>query len=222
MATITILKFWTGTEKNAKGETAPVDWVRWRPPLIDGQPSKSANEEKVRRLDPKNVRIPEGAEPGEKIKHMEAMWSVIGPAYDAWKAGNGIPDNGTPIGIWPAIDPDTADTLRMAGYRTIEAIAELKDYEAIKLPVGNGRELPKLAQLYLEGQDTAAAAAREQGKDARIAALEARLAEMDKGAADNEVDDLRVKLDGLGVAYDKRYGAPKLREILAGFEAEAA
>ena len=62
-------------------------------------------------------------------------------------------------------------------------------------------------------------------KDAQLAAMAERLASMEalleqrttpEAAPDAEVAELRAELDAKGIAYDKRWAAPKLRQALAG------
>jgi len=102
---------------------------------------------------------------------MTARWSVIEPAYKAWKAGTEIPENGTPLAAWSGVSPDIATLLRNMSIRTVEDVRDMSESAFTKLPVPNARKLPQLAREFLEGADSAT-------KDARIADMEERMAAM--------------------------------------------
>lgn len=99
---------------------------------------------------------------------MLARWTVIGPAYDAWKDGTEIPENGTPLAAWSGVSPDIAELLRNMSIRTVEDVRDMSESAFTKLPVPNARKLPQLAREFLEGADSA-------GKDAEIADLKERM-----------------------------------------------
>lgn len=102
---------------------------------------------------------------------MAAKWSVIGPAYDAWKEGSAIPDTGTPLAAWAGVTPEMAKALQSMGIRTVEDVRDMGDGAVSKLPFPNSRKLPKLAADFLSGVDTAA-------KDAEIETLKEQMAAM--------------------------------------------
>lgn len=107
-----------------------------------------------------------------------ARWSVIGPAYEAWKAGNAIPDDGTPLAAWSGVTPDQVQFMIRLGLRTIEAVRDMSETTAIKLPWPNARQLPKLAGDFLSGRETA-------DKDRMIAEMAERMAVMEEMIAAN-------------------------------------
>lgn len=227
---IRILKFWQGSEMGKEGEYVPCDFVSWQPRFnSEGGAPYLANTEKVRRLDPENVHLPEGADGGDKLMHMNAIWSVIKPAYDAWKQGMEMPESGTPLGIWTALSPEDIDGFRAAGIKTVEEVRDLTENQAAKVRVPNARGLRAMAKLFLENIGANAAAEREAQKDAIIADMAERMAAMEQMLAENlkptaaegqeEIDLLRAELDREGIQYDKRWGANKLREALNSREA---
>jgi len=231
---IKVVKFFVGTERVAvidpetgeaiKGEfaVAPVDWVTYQPMQgTDGGPPSLATSDKVRRLNPDNVVLAEGADGGEKLTHMRAIWSVIGPAYQAWKEGREVPEDGTPIGTWPQLSSEDVEIFRMAGIRTVEQIANITDNMAAKLRMPNVHDLKKLAAMFLANHGAAKEAAEKAALYEKIEMLTQRLDQVQAAipVEDDEADALRAELDAREVVYDKRWGAKRLREALEGLAA---
>jgi hypothetical protein len=162
--------------------------------------------------------------------HMNAIWSVIGPAYEAWKQGMEIPENGTALGIWNALSPEDIEAFRAAGIKTVEEVRDLTENQAAKVRIPNARAMRHMAKLFLDNMGASAAAEREAQKDAIIADMAERMAAMEEmlkekmqaplaAEGQEEIDILRTELDRAGVQYDKRWGANKLREALSAKEA---
>ena len=113
----------------------------------------------------------------EKISRVQrnpAIWSVMEPAYLAWKKGQEAPLDGTSLKMWPAITPAQIRTLQNFGIRTVEELMTISDGDCDK--IGNGvRHLRTRARLWKE-------AANDIGKVAeRLAAIEAdRKADLDR------------------------------------------
>ena len=68
--------------------------------------------------------------------------------YDAWKAGQEMPESGTPIRMWPAITPAEVAQLLRGGCKTIEDLAAWPDGNIGKFGMG-GVSLKQRAQKYL-------------------------------------------------------------------------
>lgn len=231
MADILITGFTQKYIKDKEGNLVTVDWVSWVPTHA---PQTMGNSERVDRLDPENIKLPDGANGGEKIAYMRHMWATIQPAYQAWKEGREVPLNGTPLAAWPGVTPEQAEVFRLAGIRSVEQVRDLTDGLRSKVRLPNVRELQELAKLYLENSGAAAAAEREAAKDRTIAdmqermeAMEALLEQATRPAAvveqtSDEVAVLRAQLDAKGIKYHHLAGPAKLRELLAGAEQEAA
>lgn len=145
----------------------PVDMVLVAP--IGAAFEKTRTWHRVQKLNPH--RVPEGKRENDSYKDMVAKWSVIGPAYDAWKEGSEIPDNGTPLEAWAGVTPEQVKFLKAMAIRTVEDVRDMGDraLEALRWP--DARKLPKLAKEYLEGAGIAE-------KDAKIAEMEERMAAM--------------------------------------------
>ena len=208
------------------GEVRLEDWVSYRPPVIDGQAPSVGNEERVDRLNPANLKFADGVDNSFKVKHMSAIWSVIGPAYEAWKEGREMPEHGTPLATWPAISNEEAEIFRMSGIKTVEQVAELTENAFSRIRIANLRELRSLAKMFLDNHGAAKEAAEKAEMQAKINALMARIEQLEKAPepVTDRVTELRAVLDELGVSYDKRWGEAKLEQALieANAKEEAA
>lgn len=83
------------------------------------------------------------------------IWGVVEPAYNAWVKGHEAPEVGTALGVFPQLNNAAVTLLRDMGFRSVEEVAEMSSEAAAKLPVVNGREIPKLARQFLENKTTA-------------------------------------------------------------------
>lgn len=108
---------------------------------------------------------------------MAAKWSIIGPAYEAYKAGNEIPESGTPLAVWNYVTPEMAGALKAMGIKTVEDVRDMGDGAVSRLPFPNARKLPELARKFLDGSDAAQKDAENAELKERLAALEELLAE---------------------------------------------
>jgi hypothetical protein len=100
------------------------------------------------------------------------------PAYEAWKKGEELPTDGTPIGAWPGITPDQAAGLKAAGLRSIEEVANANDALMSKIPLPNVRGLKELAANFLAGSDRAKVASALADKDREMAEMREQMEEM--------------------------------------------
>lgn len=106
-------------------------------------------------------------------------------SYEAFTAGLDQPLNGTPIGEWPLLSPAQVETYRAARIRTVEDLANLPD-SAMTILGPDGFKLRAAARRFI-----APAPVRErelqtalEERDARIAALEARINQLSPTAAE--------------------------------------
>lgn len=146
----------------------PIDWVMLAP--------QGPAFEKVRTWHRVNsLRPPENIDQrqadSERYQDIIAKWSVIGPAYEAWKGGQEAPENGTPLAAWPGVTADQAKFLRAMAIRTVEDVRDMGDAAISALRWPNARQLPKTAKAYLEGTDAAS-------KDAELASMREQMAAM--------------------------------------------
>jgi len=127
-----------------------VDWVHYTSPsaITPSGEYTHSTWEKVSRLRP-----PEGfIDPGDSQNAQAANWREIGPAYDAWKAGNAPVDKGTPLGVWPGVSPEQADALRAVGISSVEALAGASEAMLSRPPLPNMRDLKAQAGRWIEAR----------------------------------------------------------------------
>lgn len=91
--------------------------------------------------------------------------------YRAWKEGNELPVNGTPIKTWPLLSPAQVKNLLAAKCFTVEDLAVANEPLIAMLGMG-GRDLKGKAQAYLEQANNGGKVASE------LAALKVRLEDM--------------------------------------------
>lgn len=143
----------------------PVDWVLIAP--MGEAFTKTQTWHRVAKLDP--AKFPERRREGDSYEDAKAKWSVIGPAYEAWKNGNELPQSGTPLEVWAALSKGEVAMLKGLDVRTIEDVRDMGDSTISKLRMPNARKLPELAAAFLSGADGAA-------KDAEIAEMKEQMA----------------------------------------------
>lgn len=115
---------------------------------------------------------------GDKMFHMKAVWSVLEPKYNAWKAGQELPEYGTPIVSWPAVNEGQARELIRHGLKTVEDLASLSEGGLEKIRLPDVRKLRTAAKEYVSGKDRADMATRLTETEERLAAAMALLEEL--------------------------------------------
>lgn len=132
--------------------------------------------------------------------------------YDAWKAGQEEPVNGTSLRMWPAISKAQAENLWVLNVRTVEDLASVADNNLPNLGMGS-RALRDKARAWLESAGNIGKVSEQlTALNARLAALEEANAEKDLALA--EKDRLIIELsDKSGDAPAKRGpGRPRKTE----------
>lgn len=146
----------------------PVDWVLVAP--LGEEFMKTQTWHRIKDVKPRED-VDHNTKESASYQDMAAKWSVIGPKYDAWKSGEDIPEDGTPLAAWSGVTPEQAQALRGLGIKTVEDVRDAGEEAMKNMRFPNARKLPALAREFLEGADASA-------KDARIAELEERMAAM--------------------------------------------
>lgn len=146
------------------------DWVLLAP--VGKGADKVGTWHRVRKLKPLDGLDPVDRE-ADHHQAMLARWSIVGPAYEAWKQGQALPVDGTPIAAWALLTPSQVDALKRVNVMTVEAIAEVSDSVLSQLRWPGARELPKLAKQFLEGASAAE-------KDRQILEMQERMAAMEE------------------------------------------
>lgn len=144
----------------------------------NGEPTHSTWERVSRLMPPDYIENDDG---GLKMGALRLQWSHIEPRYEAWKKGQEIPETGTPLGAWPAIDQARADALRGAGLRTVEDVANVTENLLSRAPLPNMRALKEQAIAFLENRSVSA-------RDAEIAELREQNAAMLEMLAELQAD----------------------------------
>lgn len=167
---LSIIEFKTQYRANKE----PVDWVL-AAPKGEGHQRTQTWHRVSKIIPPENVD--EREKEAESYQDMAAKWSVIGPAYRAWKDGNEIPEHGTPLAAWSGVTPEIAGILKSMGIKTVEDVVSMGDGALAQIKFPNARQLPKLAAEYLSGTDAAARDAENAELKERLAAMEEMLKE---------------------------------------------
>lgn len=110
-------------------------------------------------------------------------------SYEAWKKGEELPPEGTPIKTWPVASPAQIKDILAVGIRTVEDLAKLPDSELSSLGIG-AMSLKQKAAAWLDSAAKTGKAAEQlstlqrqisdlsqlaQAQAAEIAALRAQL-----------------------------------------------
>lgn len=172
MHTIRILEF-KQQSKIVDGKPVVEDWVKYAP--IHAVQTVQTWE-RVERLRPKDA-IEDNPDAGERAAFIRTRWGEIEPAYAAWKSGNDIPTNGTPLAAWPGVTPDQAAALKMSGIRTVEEVASMPDHVLAKVHLPNMREMRTNAKAFLDSRGDAETAARLAKAEADNASMREQLDE---------------------------------------------
>jgi hypothetical protein len=163
----------------------PVDWVLYTGSDAYSETGQvtSATWERVKKLCPPEHMENDGD--GLKMASLRHIWSQIHPHYEAWKAGNVLPESGTPLAAWGGVNASQIAALKGIGIQTVEALAGLKD-SGMPAILPNMRELRGMAQRYMEGRPQAERDAKMAELEAQNAAMMEMLAEMKAEREDTE------------------------------------
>ena len=163
-----ILDFQTEYPKGGKG----VDYVLLGP---SGEAlERTQTWQRVAKLDPSQV--PPDKRDGLSYKAMVARWARIEPAYEAWKKGSEIPDDGTPLAAWSAVTPEQARMMRAVDLRTVEDVASATEGTLARLQFPNAKRLRDLAKDWLDSRASVETAEALKDAQERIKVMEEMLA----------------------------------------------
>ena len=146
----------------------PIEWVLIAP--LGAEFEKTQTWHRVAKIKPDDDIEPDKAG-SATYQDMIAKWAIIGPAYAAWKNGQELPDDGTPLSAWSGVTAEQAKFMRSVGVRTVEEVRDMGEATVEKLRFPNARKLPSLAASWLDGEQVAE-------KDEKILALEDKVAAM--------------------------------------------
>lgn len=137
------------------------------------------------------------------------MWEVVRPHYEAWKSGQDVPENGTPLAAWAGIRPEQIAVLRQFDIKTVEDLAALTD-SILSRPGMTGLRSVRDA-----------AVAWEKSKDTRAVASDVLAVKLENEALKQQMADLMALMgkDNTEEPVKRRPGRPRKEDA---DEAEAA
>lgn len=169
------LEFWTDHAKVAgSDELTPIDWARWARIGSNG----ATTEDKVERVK----------------KHNPIIWQALQKPYEAWKAGQDEPIDGTPLEAWPGVTRGQVAHFKLLNIRTVEELAGVNDATMDRLGLG-ARALVARAKDFVANKNsgvTALAAQKAELEErllsmmSRVEELEARLMKRAKKEKDED------------------------------------
>lgn len=164
------IKFWTDYEPDPQdpGKKIAVDWVSW---IKKADSAGATTQSKISRLKPRENR--------QGVKVVAVEWAAIEPHYNAWKASEEPPENGTPLIAWPGCNEALCSALKKVNIRTVEDFVEAPESAFSGLPVPNVRYLREQAESFLVAQGDVSAVAEELSK------------------RDQEIEDLKIQISEL-------------------------
>jgi hypothetical protein len=179
-----IHKIWTTYKLQPDGTHKATDWVEYGPD--DGRNRIHT----VSRINDINA-LPdrEAATDNPAVAAAYAIWDKIRPAYEAFKTGEEMPENGTPLAAWPGVNSEQVAALKAVGIRSVEEFAEASDSIFKRLPFPNPRQLRDAAKMYLEGKDRQTLILADQAKADQIQALQDEMREMREMMAARAAED---------------------------------
>ena len=195
--TVVALQFWTDYEPDPAnpGQMRAVDWVKW---AKRGDLSTAANVDKVNR-----VRAPLKSMMDDGAMEQNPVWVAIEGAYEAWKKGQDVPADGTPLDAWSALSKTQAKAFRDAGFAAVEHIALIEDAQIAKVRLPDVRRIRDLARAYVaHRENNAAVEASLAAQAGEIEALKQQLAEATAALQ-------RLADDGEGEAPRRGPGRPR-------------
>lgn len=193
-----IIEFWTDFRPARDGsEMRPIDMVAYAP---IGQADRSITVEMVSTL---GKVVPLSTAPDNPaVKLANERWDVIGPAYKAWKAGEDLEVDGTPLAAWPGISPSQARGLQAIGIRSVEEVAGMTDAIINRVPFPGARVLKESAAAFLHSFDKTRTAAEITQLNEQNQILKDELAELRQMMQQKVADDPAPKRRGRPAKVD--------------------
>jgi hypothetical protein len=148
---IIIDEFWTVYKPDPMdgSKMIGIDMIKFGPLT---QLDRSKIQCTVSSLRPAKGSAPDSGNPTVMMAH--DMWDRITPAYEAWKKGQELPEDGTPLAAWNGVSPQQAVVLKAKGIKTVESIAGMGDGMLERLGMPGMRDLIRAAQAWLTAADT--------------------------------------------------------------------
>lgn len=192
-----IHRFWTEykPDPNRPGALREVDMVAYGP---IGARDRTVTIERVSRLALVDTKTDPSVNPA--VAMARGRWEFIKPRYDAWKDGQEVPQNGSPLSMWTQLGREQVETLQSHGVKTIEDLAALTDGHIQRIQITGLRSLIEGAKRFLAAADSNRLTAEMTARDETIANQK------------SEIDDLRQKLDELAGLVAQQVDRPARTE----------
>lgn len=116
---------------------------------------------------------------GERSDDPRLWAELVKPAYEAWKAGEELVHEGTPLAVLGFIAPRVIQTYRMLNIHTVESLAAATDADLARMGL-QGRQHRDLAAKYVAAasSETAKIVAEQRSQAETIARQAAELEEL--------------------------------------------
>jgi hypothetical protein len=111
------------------------------------------------------------------IQMANDLWDRIQPAYQAFKRGQELPDDGTPLAAWNGVSAEQATVFRTKGLRTVESIADMGDGMMERIGLPGMRDIVRAAKGWLDARDQNRAAVKIQQDERERAAMQVTISE---------------------------------------------
>ena len=214
---IVVYRFFKEFRDDKKGGYEEIHMCEYGPFGSD----KIRNIERVSRLR-KVVDAPPETNPAAHLAKIR--WEIIRPRYEAWLAGQEMPEEGTPLAAWNGVSTEQADVLKTKGFKTVEAVAAMTDLHMQNVPIPGVRGIVANAKRFLASADSARVAAELAARDEEAERLRAELADT-KALQDEMAQQLaellaekRQRVVEEGRSHDepaKRRGRPRAEDRAA-------
>lgn len=96
------------------------------------------------------------------------IWPALKDFYEAWKAGQDAPVNGTPLSQWPGLPPEQAQRFQQMFIRSVEDVAAMTDNDIDRFGMG-GIALRQNARAFV---------AKKTSRDSELDALKKQVADL--------------------------------------------
>ena len=162
------------------GQLKAEEWVEWHKKLTGSQTIAVTCVNSVDRIRKGAARA---TDPQDETA---AIWRVMKPYYDNWKAG-GTEDvtTGTPLAVWPGVPRDVVELLKPFRILSVEDLSMAGDQLLQKLPNPHMYMYRDRAKKFLSTKDIAEAVRDLDQTAAENAALKEQLAALQKAQADS-------------------------------------
>lgn len=148
----------------------PQDWVLLAPQGEEYE--KTQTWHRIKHLMPRDD-VDATTRDSDSYKAMELRWNIVGPAYEAWKKGEALPEDGTPLAAWGGLNAGQVAALKRMGISTVEAVRGMSAAALEKLNWPDAHKIPDMAASFLDSRDVAE-------KDAELAEMREKMAAMEE------------------------------------------